>query len=112
MGIEENLLETLLKHDAFHNEDSKVAGIAKLAVDRGFSTLSPAQKSVLTPFMSHACEGYTDPGEHHNDCNKVLEGAELIEAYDHIWEHDGIVCEDCREQSDYDDYRRQKFMDE
>lgn len=60
MGIEEQLLETLLKNDVFHNEDSKVSGIAKLAIDKGFSTLSPAQKAVLKPFMSHSCEGYTD----------------------------------------------------
>lgn len=110
MGIEENLLETLLKHDVFHNEDGKVSGIAKLAIDKGYATLSPAQKRVLQPFMSHGCEGYTDPVGHHSGCGKVLEGAELDEAYEHTWEHGGLLCEDCREQSDYDDYRRDKFM--
>ena len=38
MGIEENLLETLLKHDVFHNEDGKVSGIAKLAIDKGYES--------------------------------------------------------------------------
>lgn len=47
MGIEENLLETLLKNDVFHEEDGKVSGIAKLAIDKGYANLSPAQKRVL-----------------------------------------------------------------
>ncbi|AJJ23891.1 hypothetical protein [Yersinia enterocolitica] len=110
MGIEELLLETLIKNDVFHNEDKKVSGIAKRAVDQGYSSLSEAQKSVIKPFMKHGCEGYTDPSGHHNDCTRVLIGAELNEAYDHTFEHGGIVCEDCREQSDYDDYRREKAM--
>lgn len=67
-------------------------------------------KTLLTSGCTNQRGAGQDPGGHHNDCNKILEGAELNEAYGHTWDHDGIVCEDCREQSDYDEYRREKFM--
>lgn len=52
MAIQDEILCLQLGQDVFHNEDSKVSGIAKLAVDKGFNTLTPAQQSVIRPFLT------------------------------------------------------------
>ncbi|MFC0227422.1 hypothetical protein [Serratia aquatilis] len=110
MGDEEKLLATLIGNDTFHNEEAKVSGIAQRAIDKGFSSLSAAQKKVLEPFMSHECDGYTDPGGFHHDCPNTLEGSELSEAYEEFSEHEAILCESCREEVNFQDYQREKFM--
>lgn len=93
MGVIECILAKQLEMDVFHNEDSKVAGIAKLAVDKGFNTLSPSQKGVLEPFLTHSCSGNTDPGDHHNNCERELEGSALLEAYVYCDDPESLQCE-------------------
>ncbi|WP_160295400.1 hypothetical protein [Photobacterium angustum] len=46
MTVTEKVLEALLERDAFDNEEQKVGGIAKLAIDKGFDSLSHAQRNV------------------------------------------------------------------
>lgn len=93
----ETLLRTLKEHDAFCNEDQKVGGIAQLAIDNGFDTLSPAQKKVLSPFIEMKCSGSTDPGGYHNGCENILCGGNLVEAIELSEDGlDGIQCDDCR----------------
>lgn len=110
MSEVESLLSTMLSHDAFHNEDAKVSGIAQLAVDKGFDTLSPLQKRVLNPFLTHQCAGINDPGGHHNGCQKIINGSELKEAYELQGYYGELLCLDCREESDGYDIEREKFM--
>ncbi|CAI0825990.1 Uncharacterised protein [Serratia proteamaculans] len=97
MAIEDEILALQLDQDVFHNEDSKVSGIAKLAVAKGFETLSPAQQSVVRPFLTQPCEGVRDPGGHHNDCQTQLSDVELKEAYEERG-LDSLLCENCRDE--------------
>ncbi|MGL5665431.1 MAG: hypothetical protein ACRDD9_04800 [Shewanella sp.] len=109
MGTTEQILAVQLERDIFHNEDSKVSGIAKLAVAKGFNTLSPAQQRVLEPFLTQPCSGQTDPGGYHNDCEKVLEGAELLEAYEMSDDGESLQCESCREEAGFYEHQWEKF---
>lgn len=99
MAFEEEILSEQLKADEFHNEDSKVSGIAQLAVDRGWNTLSPAQKSVLRPFLTKPCEGVCDPAGEHNGCEAVLTEAELKDAYEELYQYDSLLCQSCQDES-------------
>lgn len=99
MAYEEEILSEQLKIDEFHNEDSKVSGIAKLAVDKGWDNLSPAQKSVLRPFLSKPCEGVRDPAGVHNECEAILTEAELKDAYDELYQYDSLLCQNCQDES-------------
>jgi hypothetical protein len=110
MAVEEEILSRQLEQDIFHNEDSKVSGIAKLAIDKGFASLSPAQKSILQPFLSQPCEGVTDPGDYHNDCQVVLEGEELRDAYDNTYQYDGLLCQSCIDEANDIASHRASFM--
>ncbi|MGQ5288468.1 hypothetical protein ACULN0_03785 [Pectobacterium actinidiae] len=110
MSEMESLLDTMLKCDAFYHEDGKVSGIAQLAVDKGFDNLSPLQKRVLQPFLSHDCEGVRDPGGYSNDCQTVMTGSELEEAYENQAYYGSLLCQNCREESDGYDIEREKFM--
>ncbi|WP_343463490.1 hypothetical protein [Pantoea sp.] len=101
----ESLLKTMLDHDVFVMEDKKVPGIAQLAVDKGYDTLSAAQKHVLSPFMSHGCDGVENPGGHHNDCENVLTGSELESAYENRNYYDAMLCPQCVDE--LEEYRRQ-----
>lgn len=112
MAYEEEILSEQLKADAFYNEDGKVSGIAKLAVDKGWDNLTPAQKRVLNPFLSKPCEGVTDPGGYHNDCKVVLTDAELKDAYDEYYQHEALLCQNCRDEAtDIEAHRQQFFKD-
>lgn len=98
----ENLIRTLIEHSAFDNEESKVNGIAQLAVDKGYDSLSILQKRVLTPFLTKQCTGSTDPGGYHNNCQQTLSGSDLIEAIELSDDGlNGIQCENCRSDDDY-----------
>jgi hypothetical protein len=110
MAIEDEILALQLKQDIFHNEDSKVSGIAKLAVSKGFGSLTPAQKNVVSPFLTQPCEGVTDPGGYHNDCETELSGAELKEAYQDQGIFDSLLCQRCREEADDIAAQRESFM--
>ena len=110
MAFEEDILSEQLKIDAFHNEDGKVSGIAKLAVDKGWASLSALQQRVLEPFLSKPCEGVTDPGGHHNGCEVVLTDAELRDAYHEMVNHDALLCENCRDEANDIAAHRERFF--
>lgn len=82
----------MLDQDVFANEDQKVSGIAQRAVDHGYDALSPVQKHVLSPFMSHGCDGVENPGGHHNDCENLLTGSELESAYENLNYYDACFA--------------------
>jgi len=100
----ESLLSTLIKYDRFHGANQMVPGIAQLAVDKGYENLSGKQKLVLEPYLTHACDGVTDPGEHHNNCQHILEGDELESAIQNDMHYGGLLCPSCVDEKE--DYRR------
>ena len=106
MGVIEKILAVQLEKGIFDKEADKVSGIAKLAVDKGFDTLSDAQKRVLHPFLNHQCVGVTDPGDHHNDCQFQLVDDELLDAYAFCDDPEFLQCSSCREE-EYD-YQRER----
>lgn len=110
MAVEDDILAIQLKNDTFYNEDGKVSGIAKLATDKGFDTLSTLQKKVLAKFLTQPCEGVTDPGGHHNNCEIQLSGAELLEAYEEQYTFDSLRCEHCRDEANDIAAHRESFM--
>lgn len=110
MTIETEILAELIKVDALHEESDIVTGIARRAVDFGFETLTAKQQVVINHLLSKACEGVSDPGGFHNNCQAVLDGKDLADAtinsgYYGVW-----LCEDCRNESDGYDRERERFM--
>lgn len=105
----ESLLQTLFDNDVFYNADSKVSGIARLAIDKGYDSLSPAQKSVIQPYFSKPCEGINDPGGHHNDCKNMLTDDELETAYDNYHHNESLLCESCIEELGFYEHQWEKF---
>ena len=103
MGTEERIFDYQLRHGVFDNANhSAPEGIAKLAVDKGFNTLSPAQKSVMNNYLSQRCSGVTDPGGHHNECSAILSDEALLQAYERCDDTDSLVCESCyNEEAEY-----------
>lgn len=97
MAIQDEILAMQLKQDVFHNEEQKVSGIAQLAVDRGFDTLTPGQQAVVRPFLTQPCEGVTDPGGYHNNCQVQLTDEALKEAYEES-DFGSLLCEGCRDE--------------
>jgi len=95
MSDEQKVLEALHKNGSLDNEEDKVRGIAQRAVDNGYDNLSPLQKNVLAPLLTRACDGVTNPGDHHNDCQAVLEGAALVSALESEAYYEAVLCEDC-----------------
>ena len=69
MTANEQILNYLLEHGVLDNEEQKVTGIAQLAVDNGFISLTAKQKAVIAPWLSANCSGSTDPGGYHNGCS-------------------------------------------
>lgn len=100
MSDEQKVLEALQKNGSLDNEEDKVRGIAQLAVDKGYSHLSALQKNVVAPFLSRVCDGVTDPGDYHNDCKVVLEGKAYVAALENEAYYDGVLCEDCVNESE------------
>lgn len=82
-------------------DDSKILGIARLAMDRGFSTLSVAQQRVIEQHLTQICAGSTDPGGYHNGCTTELIAGELADAYGNDYEGNGPQCESCREEDSF-----------
>ncbi|AZC31518.1 hypothetical protein C4K38_3559 [Pseudomonas chlororaphis subsp. piscium] len=95
MSEEIEVLKQLLSNGDLDQEDAKVSGIAKLAVDKGFDHLSAAQKAVLNPHLQRACEGVEDPGGYHNECTVVLEGKDLAAALEQAGYYGSVLCENC-----------------
>ncbi|MHB9326767.1 hypothetical protein ACP3S7_04405 [Phytobacter ursingii] len=110
MAIEEEILRLQLEKDVFRDEDSKISGIAKLAVEKGYSSLSVKQRAVLTPFLSRNCEGFTDPGGYHNDCQAILTGEALKDAYEQEFEYDALLCTSCMDEANDEAAYRESFM--
>lgn len=108
----EQILNHLLEHGILDNEEQKVSGIAQLAVDEGFTSLSHAQKAVVTPWLSANCSGSTDPGGYHNGCSVELSGDELVEALELADDYESIQCESCRNADSGYAEQYSKFMEE
>lgn len=100
MTIERDVLEALIKHDEFYNEDTIVSGLAQKAVDTDFDQLSDKQKAVLQPFLQKECVGVEDPGGYHNNCQNILEEKELLNAIENSGFYGAILCENCRDEHD------------
>ncbi|MCL1122264.1 hypothetical protein N7V09_01885 [Shewanella seohaensis] len=108
----ERILEKLLEFGRLNDEDQKVSGIAQLAIDKGYENLSPAQQRVLIPFLTSGCEGVTDPGGYHNDCQTQLSNGSYLEALEESEWRDAVQCENCRfEADDYEQQRESFFRD-
>ena len=101
MGVIEKILAVQLEKGIFDKEAEKVSGFAKLALDKGFDTLTGLQKRVLEPFLTHQCAGVINPGDHHNDCQLELEGDELLDAYAFCEDPEFLQCAGCREEDDH-----------
>lgn len=112
MTMNEKLLAALLERGVFDNEEQKVSGIAKLAIDKGFDNLSHAQKHVLSPWLSQHCSGSTDPGDHHNDCRVELDGEELLEAIELADDIECLQCDSCRNDESYYAHQYSKLIAE
>lgn len=106
MGVVESILHHQLTHGLFDNEEQKVKGIAQLAVDKTFDSLTTLQQNVIKPLLAQLCGGVTDPGGFHNDCNLMLTGEALLEAYELCDDGESLECESCRSESSYYAYRR------
>ncbi|MEJ6080175.1 hypothetical protein MT391_16810 [Vibrio sp. 1-Bac 57] len=107
----EQIINGLLDQGILDNEEQKVSGIAKLAVDKGYDTLSHAQKSVIAPWLTANCSGSTDPGGHHNGCSVELIGDELVDALDLAEDYESIQCESCRSDDSYYGHQYSKLME-
>lgn len=110
MPVIEDILTLHLRNDEFHGHDDMCAGIAQLAVDRGYDTLTNAQQRVLSPFLSTHCSGYSDPATHH-PCNALLEGESLLAAYENS-DFDSLQCESCRGEAAIIAHDRERFFRE
>lgn len=100
MSDEQKVLGALLRNGSLDNEEVKVKGIARLAVDKGYDHLTPLQKDVIVPFLTRDCDGVNNPGGHHNDCQVELEGAALAAALENEAYYDGVLCENCVNESE------------
>lgn len=113
MGIEEKIFETELEHCVFEAAEVDFAeGLARLAVDKGYDSLSPKQKAVLEPYLSAYCSGVTDPGGHHYECDALLEGEDLLEAYQLSEDSQSLMCESCRSDQGYYQHQWQRISEE
>ncbi|MCD9507943.1 hypothetical protein [Photobacterium phosphoreum] len=106
----EQLLRTLKDYGAFDNEEQKVSGIAQLAIDNGFDNLSKLQQKVLAPFIEMACTGSTNPGGHHNNCDNIISGTDLVDAIELSDDGlDGIQCDNCRSDDGYYQHQQDRL---
>jgi len=100
MTIEAEILKALIEHDHFNDEGSMAEGIARRAIDKGYDSLTAKQQAVLDPHLKMSCPGVSDPGENHNECPRLIDGAELLSAIQASSYYGEILCEHCREESD------------
>jgi hypothetical protein len=113
MSIEDKIFEQQIAHGIFENADfSGSKGIAKLAVEKGFNTLSTKQQQVLKPYLSIACTGVTDPGGYHNKCAVQLEGEALFDAYHRCEDKESLICEECDSEKGYYAHQWEKISKE
>lgn len=100
MSDEQRVLEKLLETGGLDDAEPKVRGIAQLAVDEGYEGLSDLQKKVVAPHLSRICEGVESPGGHHNNCEAVLQGTELVEGLTNEGYYSGVLCERCVDETE------------
>lgn len=100
MSDEQKVQKALLNNGSLDNEEQKVRGVAQRAVDKGYHDLSDGQKALLTPWLTRACDGVTDPGGYYNDCQTLLEGEALASALETEAYYGGVLCEDCVNESE------------
>lgn len=105
MGTIERILSIQLDRDIFHNEAPLVAGIAQLAIDKGYDSLTEKQQDVLSEHLTKYCSGHTNPGGYHNDCDKELSGERLLNAYEQYDDPECLQCESCLSEAS-DEQRR------
>lgn len=103
MAVTEDILSQQLECEYYADKEPHFArGLAQQAIDNGFDSLSENQQAVLAPHLSQPCDGVENPGGYHNNCQAVLEGEELLSAYESLMYYDGLLCQDCQtEASDY-----------
>ncbi|MEI9598040.1 hypothetical protein V5030_02130 [Moellerella wisconsensis] len=109
MSVTERILNYQITHGIFDGEEHMVRGIAQRAVDNGFASLSSSQQSVIEPFLTQSCSGVTDPGGYHNECEKILMGEELLEAYELCDDSESLECESCRSDSSFYTHQRDRL---
>lgn len=113
MRVEEKIFQTQLEKGVFDAAEVNFAdGLARLAIDKGYNSLSSKQKNILEPYLSVHCSGVTDPGGHPNDCDTLLEGEGLLEAYQLCDDSESLICESCRSEEGYYEHQRQKIRNE
>lgn len=96
--INELIIRAFRDRGGFDYMDHKYSGMAHLAMQKGFNTLTVGQKNLFRNILSQSCCGYTDPHGHH-ECDKVLEGLELLEALTQTANVQIVQCDECRENS-------------
>lgn len=102
MGIIDSILSYQLDHGVLENASfSGIEGIAKLAINKGFETLSEKQKASLKPYLSQMCSGVTNPGGHHNNCSVELEGEALLDAYNRCDDTESLMCDSCEDEAGF-----------
>lgn len=92
---ETKILEYFLEQGAFQN--SKEEGIAKLAIDKGYDTLTTPQQAVLKPFFNPICQGDLI----HKDCTESVSNEEFVLSIEDYFMLDRISCRSCLEQAEY-----------
>lgn len=92
---ETKILRHLLKIDEI--QDSKAKGIALSAIDKGYDSLTPAQKSVLEPFFNPDCEGDMVNG----DCSNTVSNEDFVKSIEDYAFLEKISCHNCLEQAEY-----------
>ena len=98
--IKQAIFSHQLEHGVYDNAQPTFAGgLAQKAIDEGYTSLSAGQRSILKPFLSFLCCGVTNPGGHHNDCNRVLTEQCLLEAYHESEDNEFIQCENCIQEA-------------
>lgn len=113
MGVEEKIFKTQLEKGVFDAAEVNFAeGLARLAVDKGYDSLSSKQKAILEPYLSVYCSGVTDPGGHQHNCGALLEGEDLLEAYQLSDDNESLMCESCRSEQGYYEHQWQRISEE
>lgn len=95
---ETKILIYLLKVDEI--QDSKAKGIALSAIDKGYDSLTPAQKSVLEPFFNPDCEGDVV----NRDCSNTVSNEDFVKSIEDYAFLEKISCRRCLEQAEHQEY--------
>lgn len=113
MGVIEEIFAIQLAKDVFNTAKVDFTkGLAQLAIDKGYSSLSPKQKAVLESYLSVSCSGIIDPGGHHHNCEVLLQKEDLLEAYQFSEDNESLMCAGCRSDQSYYEYQWQRISDE